>query len=64
MAPVIDQGGHTHRVAPAREDPAHGWATRYSRTVCRAQLDTTRPALPETTVVTCPRCQRANTKEN
>lgn len=64
MAPVIDQGGHTHRVAPAREDPARGWATRYTRTACLAPLDTTRPPLPANTVVTCPRCQRANTKEN
>ncbi|WP_435110137.1 hypothetical protein [Nocardiopsis synnemataformans] len=62
--PRVETGGLVHAVAPAREDPDHGWATRHTRTVCRTRIDTAWPPLPATTAVTCPRCQRANTKEN
>ncbi|GAA0972620.1 hypothetical protein Q7689_00190 [Nocardiopsis tropica] len=61
---VVRHGDHTHRLAPAREDPDRGYATRRTRTVCRIPLnEATMPPLPAGTTVTCPRCTR-HTKEN
>jgi len=63
-ASVIRHGGHTHRLAPAKEDPDRGYATRRTRTLCRIPLDDTMPPSPAGTAVTCPRCKRLSPKEN
>ena len=63
MSTAVRHGEHTHRLAPAREDPDRGYATRRTRTLCRIPLDSdTMPLLPAGTAVTCPRCN--TTKEN
>lgn len=56
--PVVQHGDHTHRLAPAHEDPAWGWATRYTQTLCHHIVDDAMPLLPVGADVTCPRCQR------